>query len=210
MKINTSSFLKSFTHAKDVPDNLPAFVTIGRSNVGKSSFINSLLKRKNLARISSMPGKTQLINYFLVNDAWYLVDLPGYGWAKVSKSSRLQWEKMIKTYLSQIKINTLFLLLDSRHPLQNIDLTFIQWVIQAKLTYALVLTKADKCKPIEIKNHIQQLEDTLHERGWSLPPLFVSSIKEKRSNSSYPSTSPNHLEILTYIEECITSLSSLE
>ena len=199
MHITSSTFVKSLTHAKEAPNNKPSFAMIGRSNVGKSSLINCLLHRKNLARTSSMPGKTQLINYFLVNDAWFLVDLPGYGWAQASKTSRLKWEKMVKTYLSQASITTIFILLDSRHPLQSIDLAFIAWVIKAKLSYGLVLTKADKCKKKEIATHIRLLEKELHTRKWRLPPLFVTSA----TSAAYKSAPGGYHEILAYIEELL-------
>ena len=175
MRITSSVFVKSVVHAKEAPKGKPQFAMIGRSNVGKSSLINALLHRKNLARTSGMPGKTQLINYFLVNEAWFLVDLPGYGWAQRSKQQRAGWEKMVKSYLAQASLETVFLLLDSRHPLQAIDMTFIAWLVQAKLPYAVVLTKADKCTQRAINTHLQQLEKAFHARRWPLPPFFVTS-----------------------------------
>ena len=206
MHITSSIFVKSLTHAKNAPSDKPSFAMIGRSNVGKSSLINRLLNRKNLARTSAMPGKTQLINYFLVNDTWYLVDLPGYGWAKVSKAHRTQWEKMMKAYLSQAQLTTIFVLLDSRHPLQAIDLTFLEWIIQAKRSYALVLTKADKCKK-KITTHIRQLQQALHARNWPLPPLFVTSAKEVQRVDPTAirkgESMQGYMEVLAYIEELL-------
>ena len=197
MRITSSTFVKSLTHAQEAPSHPPSFAMIGRSNVGKSSLINSLLQRKNLARTSSVPGKTQLINYFLVNNSWFLVDLPGYGWAQASKASRLKWEKMVKTYLSQAPITTLFILLDSRHPLQHIDLNFMEWVVKAKLPYGLVLTKADKCKQKEISAHIRLLKKELEARKWPLPPLFVTSS----TSAAHKAAPDGPNEILAYIHE---------
>jgi GTP-binding protein len=197
MRIDSSSFVKSATTAQKVPTDLPTFALIGRSNVGKSSLINRLLQRKSLARTSIKPGKTQLVNYFLVNKAWYLVDLPGYGWAQVSKKKRLQWDKMVKSFLSQATINTLFVLLDSRHPLQKIDMEFLHWVAQAKLSYGIVLTKADKCKKREVITHVGLLQKTLTQANYPLPPLFVTSSKDQ---------SKGHEEMLEYVEEQLNNL----
>lgn len=202
MHITTSSFVGSFTRPKDTPKDKPIFPFIGRSNVGKSSLINTLLNRKNLAKTSATPGKTQLINYFLINEAWYLVDLPGYGWAQIAQKKRVEWEKMTKAYLSQVPITTLFLLLDSRHPLLKIDLSFLQWIVKANLPYSLILTKADQCKKKEIYDHIRQLESTFYAKEWPLPPSFVTTSKGNHSLAS-------NIEVLEYIEMMLT-LPSLQ
>ena len=184
MKIISSVFVKSITHYHDAPKEKPAFAMIGRSNVGKSSLINTLLGRKNLARTSAVPGKTQLINYFLINDKWFLVDLPGYGWAKTSQTNRVKWEKMVSLYLSKASLGMIFLLIDSRHPLQKIDLDFIQWLDKRKLPFALVFTKADKCKKNVLKKNIQAMESRLHEYLVSLPPFFITSAKSEDNTLS--------------------------
>ena len=193
MKIISSTFVQSATSTKEAPNDKPAFALIGRSNVGKSSLLNRLLNRKNLARTSVTPGKTQLINYFLVNEQWYMVDLPGYGFAKVSKTSRASWEKMVHSYLRQASLQTVFLLLDSRHPLQALDIAFIDFLVQAKLPYALILTKADKSKRHQIALHIQKLENLLTSKKYALPPLFVTSA----------SKGSGHQDLLQYIDELI-------
>ncbi len=193
MKITSSAFVQSTTSFKEAPRDKPAFALIGRSNVGKSSLLNRLLSRKNLARTSTTPGKTQLINYFLVNEQWYLVDLPGYGFAKVSKKSRASWEKMVHTYLREATLQTVFLLLDARHPLQALDTAFIDFLVQAKRPYALILTKADKCKRHQIATHIQKLEKMLVDKQYALPPLFVTSA----------SKGSGHQDLLQYIDELL-------
>lgn len=192
MDIKSSLFYKSMISPREAPQDRPSFAMIGRSNVGKSSLINALLHRKNLARTSVVPGKTRLINYFLINEAWYLVDLPGYGWAQVSRSQRMLWVKMIKAYLTQTSLQTIFLLIDGRHPLQAIDRSLMAWLRGAKLPYAVVVTKADKCSSRVLTSHIQGLNKALQEDNILIPPVFVTSSKNRNH--------PGLVDLLGYIE----------
>ncbi len=165
MIIKTATFKVSNTDHKLCPiDNKPEFAFIGRSNVGKSSLINMLTNQKNLAKTSGTPGKTQLINHFEINNEWYLVDLPGYGFAKASKKARHCWEEFIAAYLTQRKtlLNT-FVLLDSRLPPQNIDLEFMGWCGEKQLPFSMVFTKLDKLSSSELqKNFLNHLVLRLH------------------------------------------------
>lgn len=155
---------------------LPEFAFIGRSNVGKSSLINMLLSKKNLAKTSSAPGKTQLINHFIINDAWYLVDLPGYGYAKVSKNQREKWQKLISSYLRHRENLTLvFILIDVRLEPQKIDLEFINWCGEEQIPFSLVLTKLDKVSRAEAQRNLMKLQEALLETWEELPPFFATS-----------------------------------
>ena len=155
---------------------LPEFAFIGRSNVGKSSLINMLLSKKNLAKTSSAPGKTQLINHFIINDAWYLVDLPGYGYAKVSKNQREKWQKLISSYLRHRENLTLvFILIDVRLEPQKIDLEFINWCGEEQIPFSLVLTKLDKVSRAEAQRNLMKLQEALLESWEELPPFFATS-----------------------------------
>lgn len=179
MKIKKIDFIGSFEHISQCPKTeLPEYAFIGRSNVGKSSLINALMGRKDLARISSKPGKTQTINYYLINEEWYLVDLPGYGYAKSSKTNRAKWKKMIDRYL--LKRETLycvFSLIDVRHKLQKLDLEFVNWIGENSIPFALAFTKADKLKPHEIEGHVNRILNELLEHWESLPAHFVTSAE---------------------------------
>ena len=208
MDITSSLFLKSATHVKDAPSGKPAFAFIGRSNVGKSSLINALTNRKNLARTSVVPGKTQLINYFLINDQWFLVDLPGYGWAKVSKKSRLSWERMVKTYLTQAGLTTTFLLIDSRHKPQKIDLDFIDFLHKASLPYALVFTKVDKSKKKVTNDHLKAFEAVYLQHKWSLPPFFITTAKGMKGNNSPANTFQGNRQLLSHINDLVSALEA--
>lgn len=181
MVIKSADFLVSSQDYRKCPEpNMPEFAFIGRSNVGKSSLINMLVQRKDLAKVSGTPGKTQTINHFIVNRQWYLVDLPGYGFAKVSRESRWQFGQMIENYLQHRKnLMCTFVLLDSRLPLQKSDADFINWLGGKGMPLALVLTKADKLKPSELTQSRQSIEQTLLQTWESLPPLFVTSSEKK-------------------------------
>jgi len=157
----------------------PEFAFIGRSNVGKSSLINMLTGQKKLAKTSSRPGKTQLINHFLINEAWYLVDLPGYGYAKVSKKSKEKFQAYIVDYvLKRENLYCLFVLVDSRLELQKIDLEFINWLGEKEVPFALIFTKADKLGANKLGKNISDYKDQLLEYWAELPPIFVSSAED--------------------------------
>ena len=158
------------------PSERPEFAFIGRSNVGKSSLINSLFGRKELAYVSKQPGKTQSINYFKVNDDFFVVDLPGFGYAKHSKKQRDNWGKMTKNYfLNRENLACVFVLIDSNIPLQEIDRQFINWLGEHHLPFALVFTKSDKSKPREVNKNIEGIKNALLEEWEYLPTLFVTS-----------------------------------
>src|SRR6478609_1598266 len=181
MQITSAEFITSSTDWRKCPEtNKPEFAFIGRSNVGKSSLINMLVDRKKMAKTSSTPGKTQTVNHFLVNDSWYLVDLPGYGYASASRSARFEWGKMIEQYLKNRKnLFCTFILLDSRLKPQAIDLDFITWMGEQNLPMAIILTKSDKLKQQELAKSKRVIETKLLEQWEELPPLFVTSSEKK-------------------------------
>ncbi len=180
MKIKEARFIKSSAKYKDCPEgNLPEYAFIGRSNVGKSSLINMLTNRKKLAKTSSKPGKTQLINHFLIDDNWYIVDLPGYGWSKVSKKLKASWGVMIEDYLQKREnLSCLFILLDSRHDPQKIDYDFIQWVGEQGIPMALIFTKIDKSSKNQFQStkakHVRELKKLFT----TLPEIFSTSAEK--------------------------------
>ncbi|NVO02860.1 MAG: YihA family ribosome biogenesis GTP-binding protein [Bacteroidetes bacterium] len=177
MKITNSEFLMSNKDIERCPKpNLPEYAFIGRSNVGKSSLINMLCNKKNLAKTSSTPGKTQLINHFIIDNIWYLVDLPGYGYARNSKSNIKNWETMIVSYLTD-RENLLctFVLIDSRIPPQLIDLEFMEWMAENELPFCIVFTKTDKLKATELKKNLDFYNRKLSENWDALPIMFISS-----------------------------------
>lgn len=181
MKIRSAAFVKSMTNIKDCPSpDLPEVAFIGRSNVGKSSLINLLFERKKLAKTSATPGKTQTINYFLVNETWYAVDLPGYGWAKVSKEKKIAWSGFVRDYLlNRNNLVCLFVLLDIRLEPQPIDLQFLDWAADSQIPMALVFTKSDKLSSNAIVRAVERYKKTLL-REWSfLPEIFISSAINK-------------------------------
>ncbi len=178
----TARFISSHTdHRECPPADFPEYAFWGRSNVGKSSLVNTLTNQKNLAHVSATPGKTQLINYFLIDKNWYLVDLPGYGWSKVSKTEHKKWEKMIENYLiHRPNLMCVFLLIDSRLPPQPIDEEIMKWMATATIPFVLVFTKADKQSKQQTTTSITHYLQHLTQKWEELPPHFVTSSKEKK------------------------------
>ena len=177
MIIKDAVFVISNTQVDKCPEpKFPEYAFIGRSNVGKSSLINMLTDRKKLAKTSSFPGKTQLINHFIINDNWYLVDLPGYGWAKVSKSAREDWGKMIKAYMTKREnLACVFVLIDSRHDPLKADLDFITTLGQWQVPFVLVFTKADKQSSVKTQQTMAAYRRSLKEQWEELPQMFTTS-----------------------------------
>lgn len=193
MIVNTARFVVSNSDPSKCPDDSKhEYAFIGRSNVGKSSLINMLLARKDLAKTSSTPGKTMLINHFLINDSWYIVDLPGYGYAQRSRADRVRLEQMIKSYIAgRAQMTNLFLLVDSRHAPQKIDLEFMAWLGENGIPFSIVFTKLDKLTPTAAKKHVASYCETLLEQWDELPPIFRTSSRDNRGRDA----------ILDYIEE---------
>ncbi|MEM9987483.1 MAG: ribosome biogenesis GTP-binding protein YihA/YsxC [Bacteroidota bacterium] len=193
MKISSATFVKSSTKLSQLPaPTLPEYGFVGRSNVGKSSLINMLLQRKNLARTSSTPGKTQEINHFLINEAWYLVDLPGYGYARTSKKQRDQFAIMINDYLKgrENLMNT-FILVDSRHQPQALDLEFMESMGLNGLPFTIVYTKTDKLNRYQLESNLQVYRDALLETWEDMPPMVLTSATKGRGRE----------ELLNHIED---------
>lgn len=182
MIIRQADFIKSATTLAGCPEPLhPEYAFIGRSNVGKSSLINMLVQRKGLARISSTPGKTQLISHFLINEQWYLVDLPGYGYAKRSKKARASWEVMIRNYLTQRKVLMMvFLLIDSRIPPQLLDLEFMQWMAQEGVPFLLVFTKTDKISAKVLSENLKAYKEVLLDHWEEAPSAILTSSRTQK------------------------------
>lgn len=193
MEIKSAKFIISNTDVNKCPqDNRNEYAFIGRSNVGKSSLINMLTGKKSLAMTSATPGKTMLINHFLINEAWYLVDLPGYGYAQRGKDSRKQLKNIIESYiLKRETMVNLFLLIDSRHKPQNIDKEFMQWLGENGVPFSIVFTKLDKMSSSAAKKAIEVYCDELKNEWEELPPIFKTSSVDKRGRN----------EILDYIEQ---------
>lgn len=192
MKIKSAEFVVSNSKVEKCPDSrLPEYAFIGRSNVGKSSLINMLTERKSLAKTSSRPGKTQLINHFLINGNWHLVDLPGYGYAKVSKSAKRTFQKFITAYFANRKqMVCAFVLIDSRHKAQKIDLEFMQWLGEHQIPFCIIFTKADKIKPKALEANIENYQAEMLEYWSEMPEFFISSATSGLGKD----------EILGYIE----------
>lgn len=199
MKIKSAEFIISNTQIEKCPqDNLPEYAFIGRSNVGKSSLINMLTEKPKLAMTSSTPGKTLLINHFLVNKQWYLVDLPGYGYAQRGKKQQEQIAQIIKNYvLNRMQLTCLFVLIDSRHEPQKIDLNFIEWLGENGVPFALIFTKADKLGVMKQKENVAKYLQKLEEQWEELPPHFLTSSEKKIGKE----------EVLDYIESINRSLA---
>lgn len=180
MIIKSATFICSNTKISALPaPNMPEYAFIGRSNVGKSSLINMLVNQHGLAKTSQKPGKTQLINHFLINEKWYIVDLPGYGYAKVSKSSREKWEKFIRAYLTKREsLQCVFVLIDSRLEPQQIDLEFCYWLGECQIPFALVFTKADKQSNVKTNQNVAAFGKKLQQWFEELPSIFVTSAEK--------------------------------
>ncbi len=178
-------FVKSSSDFSQCPvDDLPEFAFIGRSNVGKSSLINYLTNRKNLAKTSSTPGKTQLINHFKIDNELYFVDLPGYGYAKVSKGQKKVFQRLITDYLEGAKnLYCVFVLIDSRHKAQNIDLEFLEYLGIRQIPFAIVFTKVDKLSSNQAKKQIENYKNELLKSWEYLPDIFISSATKQRGKS---------------------------
>jgi GTP-binding protein len=195
MEITQAEFVSSHADVKKAPPpDKPEFAFIGRSNVGKSSLINMLTNKKKLAKISATPGKTQTINHFIINEEWYLVDLPGYGYAKTSRDKRYEFGQMIEQYILQREnLNCLFILLDSRLEPQKNDLAFIQWCGEKEIPIGLVFTKSDKLTKNQLNQNFAHYKKTLLVMWDELPPVFITSSTEKRGQD----------ELLTFIDQTL-------
>jgi len=200
MQIKSVDFLKSSANINQCPEpKHTEYAFVGRSNVGKSSLINCITNRKKIALTSGNPGKTRLINHFIVNNEWYLVDLPGYGYAKVSKKERAKFESMIKSYLLERKnLACLFLLIDIRHAPLQLDIEFTEWLGSNMIPFVIVFTKADKIAKDVLQKSVDKYKDKLKEQWESLPPIYVTSAHNSLGRD----------EILDYIENTNNLLKS--
>jgi len=193
MAVQSAEFLISNSKVDRCPQQrLPEYAFIGRSNVGKSSLINMITQKKNLAKTSGRPGKTQLINHFLINKNWFLVDLPGYGYARVSKRAKKEFQKFITDYFEQREqLISAFVLIDCRHDPQPIDLEFMEYLGERQIPFSIIFTKADKLKPLALERNLENYKSTLLEGAWlEMPNYFVSSATHATGRD----------EILTYID----------
>lgn len=199
MNVANAEFVVSNTNVEQCPKTkLPEYAFIGRSNVGKSSLINMLCNKKKLAKTSSRPGKTQLINHFLINKQWYLVDLPGYGYARTSKAQKKTFQKFITDYLIKRKeLISTFLLIDLRHKPQPLDLKYMRWLGKNLIPFSIIFTKADKLKEVEINEYILKYLNDIRKDWEEIPQHFITSSEKKIGKS----------ELLNYIEEINKSIS---
>ncbi len=202
MIIKNAAYLVSSPSVEKCPKaDKPEYAFIGRSNVGKSSLINMLCNNQKLAKTSASPGKTKLINHFLINKAWYLVDLPGYGFAKASQAERKSWAKMIEEYLRKREnLVNVFVLIDGRHTPQKIDLDFVNKLGEWKIPFTLAFTKTDKAKPDVLKMNIKSFLDAMSETWQFLPRHFITSAEKKSGKE----------ELLQFINECNKKLADKE
>ena len=202
MEIKNSQFVISAPTVEKCPnDNKPEYAFIGRSNVGKSSLINMLCNHKGLAKTSATPGKTLLINLFLVNREWYLVDLPGYGYAKRSKSVQGQLQRMISSYILQRQqLVNVFVLIDIRHDPQKIDREFIDWLGVSSVPFSIVFTKADKLGPVKARQNAERWMESLRDTWETLPPYFITSSEKKTGRQ----------EVIDYIGQINDSLAATD
>ncbi|MCE8177805.1 GTP-binding protein YsxC [Porphyromonas gingivalis SJD12] len=200
MEIKKAAFVISNTDVRKCPDTrLPEYAFIGRSNVGKSSLINMLTGQKGLAMTSQKPGKTQLINHFIIDDSWYLVDLPGYGYARLGASNRESLRRIIETYiLCREQLSSLFVLIDCRHEPQKIDLEFLQWLGENGIPFSIVFTKADKLSFSRLKENTEVYKQKLLETWEELPPVFITSSEKKTGKE----------ELLDYIDSINQELAT--
>ena len=177
MDVHNTAFAGSYPTESQCPaDGKPEYAFIGRSNVGKSSLVNMLTGRKNIAHTSRTPGKTQLINFFLADGRWYLVDLPGYGYARISKSKRREWRRMIEGYLQKRQaLQCAFILVDANVPPQQNDIEFINWLGEARIPFVIVYTKTDRLKPQELESNISAIQEALLQYWQELPQQFITS-----------------------------------
>lgn len=198
MEIKSAEFVISNTDYNKCPEGTkPEYAFIGRSNVGKSSLINMLCNKKGLAMTSSKPGKTLLINHFIINDDWYVVDLPGYGYASTGKKMREQLKNIIESYiLYREQLVNLFVLIDCRHEPQKIDLEFMEWLGENEIPFSIIFTKADKLPVTKLRDNIVLYKTKLLENWEELPPVFITSSEKKNGRD----------EVLNYIEEINKSL----
>jgi len=193
MKVKTAEFVISNTRVDLCPKpEIPEYAFIGRSNVGKSSLINSICNNKKLAKTSSTPGKTQLMNHFMINDEWYLVDLPGYGFTKTPNHLRMKWQNFTRNHLrSRENLMCVFVLLDSRHNVQKADDEFMEWLGENAIPFVMVFTKMDKLDPRDIEGNVNTYLEKMSEKWSFLPQYFLTSAEKKTGKE----------EILAFVEE---------
>jgi len=182
MKLKEATFITSSTRPDQCPaPDKPEYAFIGRSNVGKSSLLNMLCNKKNLAKISGIPGKTRTINHFLIDETWYMVDLPGYGYAKLPQTERKKFAEMIEAYLNERhNLLNLFVLVDSRHAPYDSDLSFMQKLGSKGIPFSIVFTKTDKVKPGRLEQNLKNYQNRLYEDWVELPPIFLSSAETRK------------------------------